>query len=300
MASHEFYFFYAPSWDYPLGGPIKIGNVITSVKKPHRPLACVPPLEESDIFITEKKSVQYTKEKLRSGKFSILTKFLSIFGFGVDVGAEIDNRCVILPVALDTKMTDKLSDEERFTFDTLETTQFTPTNSYLQTCIESANVRHFLEMARYRKPVYIITGIKVVTGAQANSQKSRTIGGSLGVEVDGTILSSGVVPIGGGPSVEGKLSQKTGTAWESNGEFVFAFRVSRVFVGKKDGHKINEDEYRKGAMLGDDTEDVKRPELFVLKSEEPSASAEGFDSEKLWDDEDVVCCAIPKQDDSDD
>jgi hypothetical protein len=92
MANRQYFFFYAPTWDYPPGGPIKLGNVITSVKKPERPLHCAPPPEGSGVFSTKKMSFQYTKEKLRSGKFSILTKSLGILGFRVDVGAEVDNR----------------------------------------------------------------------------------------------------------------------------------------------------------------------------------------------------------------
>ena len=91
MANTQPVFFYAPTWDYPVDGPIKLGNVVTSVKTPQRFLHCVAP-EGSDVFSSKKSSVEYTKEKLRSGKFSILTKFLSIFGFGIDVGAESGNR----------------------------------------------------------------------------------------------------------------------------------------------------------------------------------------------------------------
>jgi hypothetical protein len=91
MANRQYFFFYAPTWDYPPGGPIKLGNVITSVKKPERRLHCAPP-DASGVFSTEKKSVEYTKDKLRSGKLSILTKLSGVLGFGVDVGAEIDNR----------------------------------------------------------------------------------------------------------------------------------------------------------------------------------------------------------------
>ncbi|RYP30526.1 hypothetical protein DL767_006203 [Monosporascus sp. MG133] len=283
MANREFSFFYAPTWDFPPGGPIKLGNVITSVKKPQRPLCCFPPLQDSDIFKTEKRSVQYTKEKLRSGRFSILTKFLSILGFGVDVGAEIDN-----------------SDKETFIFKTLETTQFIPTSSYLQTCIEADDVRRFLQISGYRKPVYIITGLKVVTGAEANTLKSRTVGGTLAVEVDGSVWSGGTVPIGGGPGVEGKVGNKAGTKWDHSSDFVFAFRVSKVFVGKVTGQVVSEEDYRKGAMLGNETEKVKGPELSVLKVEEPDADGEGFDAEELMDDEDVVVCAIPRQEDPDD
>lgn len=89
MANREFVFFYAPTWEYPPEGPIKLGNIITSVKKPHLPISCTPPQEEDGVFRTQKRSVKYTKDKMRSGKFSILTKFLSILGFGIDVGAEV-------------------------------------------------------------------------------------------------------------------------------------------------------------------------------------------------------------------
>ncbi|ENH75406.1 hypothetical protein FOC1_g10002966 [Fusarium oxysporum f. sp. cubense race 1] len=32
MANRDFFYFYAPTWDYPPEGPIKLGNVISSVK----------------------------------------------------------------------------------------------------------------------------------------------------------------------------------------------------------------------------------------------------------------------------
>lgn len=95
MANRDFFYFYAPTWDYPPEGPIKLGNVISSVKKPHIPLTHSSPTEETGVFKTEKKKVQYTTEKLRSGKFSILTKFLSVLGFGVDIGAEAERRLVL-------------------------------------------------------------------------------------------------------------------------------------------------------------------------------------------------------------
>ncbi|KAH8586930.1 hypothetical protein B0O99DRAFT_656624 [Bisporella sp. PMI_857] len=283
MANCQCFFFYAPTWDYPPGGPIKLGNVITSVKRPERPLHCAPPPEGSDVFSTKKMTVQYTKEKWRSGKFSILTKFLSVLGFGVDVDAEMDN-----------------SDEDTFSFETIQTTQFFPTPSYFQRCIEADDVRRFLQISGYRKPVYIITGLKVVTGVEAKSLKSRTVGGALAFEVDGTLWSGGILPIGGGPGIEGKAGKKAITKWEGSDDFVFAFRVSKIFVGKATGQVVSEEEYRKGAMLGNEEEQVKGPELSVLKVEDPDAESEGFDTVELVDDGDVVVCAIPKEEDSDD
>lgn len=101
MANRKFCYFYTPTWDYPPEGPIKLRNVISSVKKPHLPLFTAPPLDKTGIFTTEKKSAECTKEKLRSGRFSILTKFLSVFGFGVDVGAEVERRFVLRHLILE-------------------------------------------------------------------------------------------------------------------------------------------------------------------------------------------------------
>ncbi|KAL7974578.1 hypothetical protein HDV63DRAFT_363575 [Trichoderma sp. SZMC 28014] len=58
MTNNQNLFFYAPTWDYPPDGPIKLGNVIASVKKPER-LHYVSPTD-SDIFSTKKANVEHT------------------------------------------------------------------------------------------------------------------------------------------------------------------------------------------------------------------------------------------------
>lgn len=92
MANQVFYFYYAPSWDWPPGGPIQLGNVLTSIRQPERPLYTAPLPESEQVFSSEKTEVKYSKEKLRAGGFSILTTFLSILGVGVDIGVGIEKR----------------------------------------------------------------------------------------------------------------------------------------------------------------------------------------------------------------
>lgn len=80
-------YFYVPSWDYPPApaGPVKIGSIIASLKRPEQSLGVLAP---DDVFKSTKKHVDFSTEKLRQGKFSIMTKFLSILGVGVDLGVE--------------------------------------------------------------------------------------------------------------------------------------------------------------------------------------------------------------------
>ncbi|KAF3019350.1 hypothetical protein E8E14_010666 [Neopestalotiopsis sp. 37M] len=244
MANPQHFYFYAPTWDYPPDGPIKLGNVLTSVGTPQRPLTCVPPgdsdAEGDNVFSTKKTDAEYTKEKLRSGKFSILTKFLS-------------------------------------------------------KCAEASGVRRYLEQTRHRKPVYIITGVKVVTGISASTESGRSTGANIGVEVDGTVWSGGAVPIGGGPSVEHTVSSGAKTRWDGSDDFVFAYRLSRVSVSKKTHQVASEEEYQKGAMLGKEAERAAGPALSVSDLHDADPEAEGFSIEAKLDDGEAVLCAFPKE-----
>ncbi|KAM0259350.1 hypothetical protein ACHAQJ_003382 [Trichoderma viride] len=280
MANNEKLFFYAPTWDYPPDGPIKLGNVITSVKKPERPLHRVPP-KDSDAFSTKKMSVEHTKGQLRDEKFSILVRFFSILGLNIQLSAGRET-----------------SKENKFSFKTVETTQFVPTSSYIQNCVENDNVRQFLQASHYRQPVYVITGLKIVTGIEANMLTSHAVRSAPAIQIDTTIPHVGPISLGGpgGPGAESRTSTKAVTKWTNGDDFVFAFRVSKVLVGKATGQVISEEDYRRGAMLGDKEEQqkIKGSQLSILKVENPDAASEGFDAEELTEGEDVVICAIPR------
>ncbi|OPB38931.1 hypothetical protein A0O28_0020370 [Trichoderma guizhouense] len=278
MANNQSLFFYAPTWDYPPNGPIKLGNVITSVKKPERPLHCVPPLD-SDVFSTKKMSVEHTKDQQQNERFSILVRFFSIFGLNVRVSTGRET-----------------SKENKFSFNTVETTQFVPTSSYIQSCVENDDVRRYLQISRYRKPLYVITGLKIVTGIDANMHTSLAVQSSPAIQIDSAIPQMGPISFGGS-GAENMASTKAITTFKNSDDFVFAFRVSKVLVGKGTDQVISEEDYRRGAMLGTEEEQhrIKSPPLSILKVEYPDAEAEGFDAEELTEGEEVVVCAVPRE-----
>lgn len=151
-------------------------------------------------------------------------------------------------------------------------------------------MRRFLEKSRYKKPLYIITGLKTVRRAAASSFKTTSRGGGLEVEVDGTIWSGGAVPVGGGPGISGSVSRKEVTSWKESSEFVLAYRVRKVTVSKLDPVKSNED-YTKGAMLGNAEAD-KQTDEFDISAENVDLSQgdDGFTPEEVIDGEDLIIC----------
>jgi hypothetical protein len=163
------------------------------------------------------------------------------------------------------------SDEESFRFESITTTQFVPRSAYIQEeCIDASPVvQRWLERSRYRKPLYLIVGLKVVHGAKTgHSQTGRGISGDIGATVDGTVWSGGVVPVSGGPKVGLTHSRKNGVHWEDGGDFVLAFRVRKIKVARKTNEVREAMDYKQGAMLGNEPAVVEEPKPILILEEE--------------------------------
>lgn len=62
-----------------------------SVKKPERPLYTAPLPSATEIITTAKSQVEFSRERLKAGKFSILTLFMKSIGLGIDIAASWDD-----------------------------------------------------------------------------------------------------------------------------------------------------------------------------------------------------------------
>lgn len=196
----------------------------------------------------------------------------------------------------------KSSNNEVYAFKRVVTMQFVPRDDYIQKCIEAEAVRRHLDRSRYRKPVYIITGVKTVYGAKAKSYKSRGHVSKLGGSIDGTVWSGGASPVSVDPGVEGKRETKSSTTWEGSSDFVFAFRVRKVHVNKKTQVPDEKHDYKKGALLRSEIDKNREdlPDLFISSQEDPKAEDEGYEEYKFTEGDTVVACAIFKTEDTDD
>jgi hypothetical protein len=92
MANQIAYYYFAPTWDFPPSGPLQLGNVLMSMKKPERALYTAPLPDATEIITSESGKVDFTLEKLKAGKFSILTRFVKFIGLGVDISTSWENR----------------------------------------------------------------------------------------------------------------------------------------------------------------------------------------------------------------
>jgi hypothetical protein len=139
--------------------------------------------------------------------------------------------------------------------------------------------------------VYIITGLKTVTGAAVKTNKRFASASNAGVEVE-VPGSGGILPWATKPEISTKQEVKDNTSWEDHSDFVFAYRVSKVWVKKG---SVREEEFTKGAMFEREEKTVANVAIEIIKVEEADPAEEGFLKEEIIDGDEKVIIALPER-----
>ncbi|KAF2872787.1 hypothetical protein BDV95DRAFT_398418 [Massariosphaeria phaeospora] len=210
-------------------------TILADPASPDRPLnsknAYTPP-PQTALTTTVKSDWKSSLTKSNSASIGLYAKFLAlVLGAGVDASVNWAHET-----------------GNKYEFDKLETTFFDPmeAEAYLEEALRAPNVARFIEKSKLRKPVYVITGLKIVRGGKIKSSKDRARGGTLSVGLDGTALAA---PVEVGPEFELQKGKGESVEWGSSDDFVFAYRLSRIKVKRRTG-EMKEEEYVKGALYG--------------------------------------------------
>lgn len=202
----------------------------------------VPPLAaatavpaEDDTSKSTKTGFEWTRERDKEKKFGVWTKFLSVLlGGGIDIGH---------------RRTTSIHD--LYTFKEMTTKESFPTNAYLEKMVRDGPVRKYLERFDFEKPVYVVVGIKAVSGTTVKQVLKKERSTDFKVSFDATQTGT---PVSLGPEV--KVGNKDGdtVGFTGSSDFVFAFRIRKIVVNRN--FEIEEiDDETEGTALGRDDEE---------------------------------------------
>ncbi|EME89173.1 uncharacterized protein MYCFIDRAFT_210012 [Pseudocercospora fijiensis CIRAD86] len=228
-------YFLCPTSDFihpPPTGPLCLGSIIRSTSTPQYPLnkasVVYIPNELPPVVETDWKKTVSIEKGLGVGVYA---QFLQLATAGLPVGSE-----------LDVERSNKAADT--FAFDTVTTLAFEPTQEYVERAVKAPAVQAWLREPRQRfalfSELFLVTGMKLVKGAKIkySTSQSTAVKGNLGIDVP--TLGMTVGP-------KGHWTRTSDDETESNreSEFVFAFRVKRLKIGRR----IKLEEYSKGAFM---------------------------------------------------
>lgn len=142
----------------------------------------------------------------------------------------------------------------------MTTLSFEPTPQYVEEALKAPSVQAYLREPKQRfAPVvslFLVTGMKLVMGAKIKYSTSggTAITGNFGIDVPPLGVSIG-------PKGQWSRTNDAKTEFDRDSEFVFAFRVKRLRLGRK----VKTEEYNKGAFLaiGKDGNDDETESVLV-------------------------------------
>ncbi|KAM3079858.1 hypothetical protein ACMFMF_003279 [Clarireedia jacksonii] len=170
----------SPSWHYPPNGPITLGNIVRAADKIVPPL-CAPPhqLRPAGQHLHQDRRRLDSSRICRKGvRFGVWAKFLQFLDLGIDVGIDMMNEDISV-----------------YELDCIDTEEFFPDEEMIKRGVANPAVKSFLEESRSKKEIYMIVGVKRVTGARVKSIAMGQKGGGLDIALDSTVLGGAPLSI---------------------------------------------------------------------------------------------------------
>lgn len=176
----------------------------------------------------------------------------------------------------------------------MHTAEFFPDQDYIKSLLQTSPLADHI-LKKQRKRLFIVVGVKTVSGASARRTHSRTVGGSLDVGIDAAIIGS-PVPASIGPAVMTSTGTSEDISFEGSDDFVFAFRVQKLRVKRRE-EGVRQEDYAKGALFGYGAAGKNAPELMEISELDAFDGLDGFVSQDV-DEEGgkatVHTCTCPK------
>lgn len=244
MSSYKKTHFLTPSWDIPPSA-VSLGSLLADPTAPHQPInstaalrpnanasspaPSTPNVPQIDTPVFSNNFAPYSTTLSTSAKnaFSLTAQLSLLFGLGGNVSA--------------SRATDSVT---AYHFESLESEWFVPSAEFIAAMLAVPSVADVLNMLPRRQPVYMITGVRRVTGIQALSSidKQRSVG--AGFNADATAAG---VPVAAGIDAERGRGNGNTVEWECAGPVVFSYQLVKL---KRRNGRWAKEEHTKGAMMG--------------------------------------------------
>lgn len=238
MAPHKKTYLLVPNFDYPVDGPISLGNIITDPFTPHRAIASLKQDEWPQLITSTQISRSIVRGEGKGLDFSIWAQVLQ--AIGANVGAEYGR-----------------DDATEYTMDLLRTSYFKtdPSDEAIQLLLTIPRVANAMRSTFGGQSVFMVTGVKVAEGFSLSHTKNAHSAVSLGVSAD-----AGIPGLSIGADTKPSKESRVADSFKAGNQIVLAYQLLRISQkGWRRKALAMNVYYPKAAFLGDE-EQLKEPE----------------------------------------
>ncbi|KAK3176018.1 hypothetical protein OEA41_007340 [Lepraria neglecta] len=206
-------YFLSPGFEFPPppDGLISLGSLLVEPKKPERSLnknKQVPVLGNAT-YKLHKENWKIHRPQLRDARGGVWAGFLKM----------------IVRIGGNNEINRSHRENEIYKCKRLETQSFQLDDSYIYESLQNPRVKSYIEQGWFKKPVYMITGLKIARGvsAEATESKGNGVDGELGVDATAT-----GIPVSGGPKAKWMSKTNEDMSFTGSSDFVFAFQLIKI------------------------------------------------------------------------
>lgn len=181
--------------------------------------------------------------------------------------------------------------DDTFRFEKMHTEEFFPDEEYVNSMLQRSPVATRM-LEKQHKHLFVIVGVKTVSGAAVKRAHSHNIGGSLDISIDAALAGS-PVPASVGPSAVSSSGSNESVSFEGSDDFVFAFRVQKLRT-KRSEEGVRQEDYTKGAMFEYGAPEKKQPQYLEISELNSSDGLDDFASQDVDEEGDQAVVHMPK------
>ncbi|KAF4958948.1 hypothetical protein FGADI_2027 [Fusarium gaditjirri] len=209
-------------------GPIKLGTIMGNLHEFH-PFnqRQVPPIPTSQLNpVDTQDSVDIDLLDLHSDHQNFTTRALELLGRGPRAHTQRPE-----------------GDHMIISCKHLDTISFNPTESYIKETLENLDDESHMPSSRSKRPVYMVTGLKIARDASYSSRTSKRVAAGRDFVLPRNRLVSLAISIGyySNMIIESR--------WEKSEAFIVAFKVTQIWLDRKGEVKYKV--YNKSAVMED-------------------------------------------------
>ena len=257
-------YFLAPNFDYPPSSNISLGRIWTD---PSDPGTCINPSgplpfpSTTQVQHGHKTDWRNKTSGEHRGMIGVWARFLQVVGLDAEARVTWHN-----------------SNGDTYEFKRLDTEFIDPTTEYYTQSVLVPSVAEYIVDTKFKKPIYMITGVKIARGADVEQARWEEAGTHLRVGVNGT---TAVSPLAAGPEVTISSSGSETTSSKGSSDFVFAYRLREIYYSKG---KVKHRQHNKGALQalsGSFTKKSKEDDSVIFPMEILGYAGEDVSGERL-------------------
>lgn len=201
--------------DFQPGGILQLGQILAQPKDPSHALQPAGPLPLHEDLIVEHTSCQDLDIHV-----------------GNELSAHFDAWASFFIVSTETSASSTRSKNVSWHFDRLDNMTVTPSLQYVKESMDHGDVRASLKKWSFSARVYMVTGVRIASGARMSRSNEAAVGLSTSATVS---LNAGFDPAGGGAGVGSRYENAESIGKTSS--FVFAYRLNEIRYRGKITHK---------------------------------------------------------------